>query len=150
MRKIFWTNNNLTRIELNILLTHNIIYLCKFSILIRLGLGLLPCLIERQQQSRSLESYSMENTIFPDLIVCQGKYCQSKNEHNTIETENKIINFKVFSVSMLISMSKHNICAVYMIYLVDMHETKHVPSTKNYWHFIVWHRGYLYLPPAII
>ena len=89
----------------------------------------------------------MENTIFPDLIVCQGKYCQSKTEHNTIETENKTINFilVVYSLPTLTAKNKHNICAVYIIYLVDMYETKHAilyiitgtHSHQEHWHFIV-------------
>ena len=93
-----------------------------------------PCSIERERQSRSLKSYSMENTIFPDLIVCQGKYCQSKNEHNTIATENKIINFIVYSLPTLIAMNKHHICAVYMIYLVDMYGSTGAPVRNKTCH----------------
>ena len=63
----------------------------------------------------------MKNTMFPDLIVCQGKCCQSKNEHNTIEIQNKIINFMGYLLLNLISMDKHSICAVCMNYFVDMY-----------------------------
>ena len=100
---------------LNILLTRNIMY-CECSILSRLALHYLPCLIEREWQSRSLESYSMKNTMFPDLIVCQGKCCQSKNEHNTIEIKNKIINFMGYLLLNLISMDKHSICSLYELF----------------------------------
>ena len=53
----------------------------------------LPCVIERQRQLRCLVRYSEDNIIFPDLTVCQGKCCRSKNEQNTMRTEKKIMKF---------------------------------------------------------